>query len=276
MRGMRASIGRGLALAGDAWVRPLDGARDGGAKGTMTAESPGRPRNLSNFFAKKLDSLAGALLPAQCVLCGGRAGRDAICPACRHELPRLGDACPRCALPSPGGATCTDCIARPPPLDFAVAAFRYEFPVDRMIQALKYAGQLAHAQALGSALAGAWARAPALDALVPLPLAAARQRERGFNQAVEIARPVAAARDIVLDDGLARLRDTPPQASLALRERARNLRGAFVARHAFAGLRVAIVDDVMTTGASLHAAARALRAAGAREVGALVVARTLR
>jgi len=231
---------------------------------------------LSNFFAKKLDSIGCALLPAQCVLCGAAAGSAALCDACRRELPRLGDACPRCALPSPGRAVCGDCFVRPPPLDFAVAAFRYEFPVDRMIQALKYAGQLAHAQALGSALARASLDAGALDALVALPLAPARQRERGFNQAAEIARRVAAARGIALDDGLARLRDTPPQASLPLRERARNVRGAFTARHPFAGLRVAIVDDVMTTGTSMHAAARALRAAGAREVGALVVARTLR
>jgi ComF family protein len=245
----------------------------------MTAESPGRPRDLSNFFAKKLDSLADALLPAQCVLCGRRADRTATCGGCRHDLPRLGDACPRCALPSPGNAVCGDCLAHPPPLDFAVAAFRYEFPVDRMIQALKYAGQLAHAQALGIALADAVSGMDALDvidALVPLPLAPARQRERGFNQAVEIARRVAAARGTALDHGLVRVRDTPPQASLAPRERARNMRGAFVARHPFAGRRVAIVDDVMTTGASLHAAARALRAAGARVTGALVVARTLR
>jgi ComF family protein len=165
---------------------------------------------------------------------------------------------------------------RPPPVDFAVAAFRYEFPVDRMIQALKYAGQLAHADALGSALAEVSLAAGRLDALVALPLAAARQRERGFNQAAQIARRVAALRGIALLPGLVRVRDTPPQASLLPRERARNVRGAFAARRPFTGLRVAIVDDVMTTGASLHAAARALRAAGAREVGALVVARTLR
>jgi ComF family protein len=231
---------------------------------------------LSNFFAKKLDSLARALLPAQCVLCAGRATPGAICAACRRELPRMGDACPRCALPSRESALCGDCFVRPPPLDFAVAAFRYAFPVDRMIQALKYGGQLAHAEALGGALAEASLAAGVLDALVALPLADARQRQRGFNQAAEIARRVAAVRGIALAGGLARLRDTPPQASLPLRERARNVRGAFAAHRPFTGLRVAIVDDVMTTGASLHAAARVLRAAGAHEVGALVVARTLR
>jgi ComF family protein len=233
---------------------------------------------LSNFFAKKLYSGLRLLLPPHCLLCGAASGDAIACAACRRELPALGAACPRCALPSIGAAVCGDCFVRPPPLDFAVAAFRYAFPVDRMIQALKYRGTLAMADGLADALAIAVRRAgiARVDALVALPLAAARQRARGFNQAGEIARPLAAALAVRLDGGLARVRATPPQASLAWRERAQNVRGAFAAEHPFSGARVAIVDDVMTTGATLHAAARALRAAGAREVGAFVVARALR
>ena len=96
---------------------------------------------MSNFFSQKLYSGLRAALPAHCVVCGGESqggGGDAlVCAACRHELPRVGPACPRCALASTHSAVCGDCFVKPPPLRFVVAAFRYAFPVDRMVQALK-------------------------------------------------------------------------------------------------------------------------------------------
>ncbi len=178
-------------------------------------------------------------------------------------------------------AVCGDCFVSPPPLRHVVAAFRYAFPVDRMVQALKYGGQLAVASCLGDALAYAVLQQRMPDVAVPdiviaMPLAVARQRRRGFNQAGEIARRAARALDLRCESGLRRVRDTPPQASLPWAARARNMRDAFAATRRFDGKRVALVDDVMTTGATLHAAARVLRQAGAASVDAWVVARTLR
>ncbi|MEO5766636.1 MAG: phosphoribosyltransferase family protein [Casimicrobiaceae bacterium] len=166
---------------------------------------------------------------------------------------------------------------RPLPFSAAVAAWVYAFPADRLIHAFKYGGQLALAEPLADALCDAVARRAGSipDALVALPLAPSRQRERGFNQAGEIARRVAVSIGRPLIAGLARTRDAPPQASLAWSQRARNVRGAFEASACLAGRRVAIVDDVMTTGATLAAAALAARRAGALDVEAWVVARTL-
>jgi ComF family protein len=187
----------------------------------------------------------------------------------------LGDACPRCALASPGDALCGRCLASPPAYARTLAAWRYAFPADRLLQALKYEGRLSLADPLGDALAAAVvARGDLPGVLVALPLSRERQRTRGFNHAHEIARRVAFRVGVPLVAGLARIRDAPPQAGLAMRERARNVRDAFAATRSFAGLRVGLVDDVMTTGATLGAASRALLTAGARSVDALVVART--
>jgi len=217
------------------------------------------------------------LLPQDCALCGAGSGDSLLCFPCSASLPVVAAACPVCALPAPPGSVCGDCLARPPPFRAAVAAFVYAFPVDRLVHALKYGGQLALAEPLALALIGAIDRRarPPPDAVVALPLSPARQRERGFNQASEIARRVARAFGRPLVPGLARARDSPPQAALAWADRARNVRGAFLANPLLAGRRVAIVDDVMTTGATLATAARAARRAGALDVEAWVVARTL-
>jgi ComF family protein len=194
-----------------------------------------------------------------------------------RSLPRIASACPVCGLPSPGRATCRACVVRPPPFCATVAAWAYEFPVDRLVHAFKYGGRLALAEPLAAAtIAALAARTGALpDVVLALPLAPARQRERGFNQAHEIARRVAAGIGRPLVPGLSRPRDAPPQAALAWSERSRNVRSAFVGNPLLAGRRVAIVDDVMTTGATLAAAAVAARRAGAVDVEAWVVARTL-
>jgi ComF family protein len=184
-----------------------------------------------------------------------------------------------CASPSPQGLPCGACLGRAPAFAATIAACRYAFPVDRLVHALKYGHRLALAEPLGDALAAAVLRAPpsyrSPEAIVALPLAAARQRERGFNQAIELARVVARRTALPLAGGLVRTSASPPQASLRWPERRRNVRGAFGCTRAFTGQRVAIVDDVMTSGATLDAAASALRKAGASEVHAWVVARTL-
>ena len=138
---------------------------------------------------------------------------------------------------------------------------------------MKYGGALAYADYFAGALARGITVWP--DVLVALPLAPARQRQRGFNQAQEIARRLARLGSVPAVTGLVRTRDTPAQAALPWKERGRNVRNAFAALPAVAGRRIAIVDDVMTTGATLIAAASAARRAGARSVEVFVVARTL-
>ncbi len=217
-------------------------------------------------------------LPQRCELCAGVSGTALVCGACMRDLPWLARACPVCALPS-GGSVCGQCLSDPPPFDATIAAFSYAFPIDRLIHSLKYQGRLALAEWCADAIlaqrgnSGAGSRP---DRLVALPLAVPRQRERGYNQALEIARVIGARSGVpLLPRGLSRVRATPPQAALPWAERAKNVRGAFACDLDLSGLTVALVDDVMTTGASLAEAAKILKASGAASVENWVVARTL-
>src|SRR4051812_20323293 len=156
------------------------------------AECPRRDVKMSNPAAVLFDSVrtcirtAGRLLPQHCALCAAPCAYALVCERCDRALPRLGAACPRCAMPMAGGAVCGKCLARPPPWNRACAAFAYAFPLDRLVVAMKYRGVFAYADFLAHALAASITDAP--EVIVPLPLAAARQRARGFNQAAEIAR----------------------------------------------------------------------------------------
>lgn len=215
-------------------------------------------------------------MPAQpCLLCGAPSRERAWCDACEAALPYLIPAhCPQCALPAHGGAVCGHCLQRPPYFDRTVAAFAYDFPVDKLVQALKFNEHLALARSLARTLGLRIVVRP--DGIVPMPLHPARLRERGFNQSLELARHLARQLDIpLLSHAVQRVRDTPPQAGLRWKERKKNLRQAFSCDGAVAGKHIAIVDDVMTTGASLNELAKVLKAAGARDVSAWVVARTL-
>jgi ComF family protein len=252
---------------------------------------------LSNFLTSTFDSVRrGALdaarlaLPQRCELCAAVSGTDLVCGACTRALPWLTSACPVCALPTsgtaartPAGAICGHCLSDPPAFDATIAAFSYAFPVDRLIHAFKYQGRLALAEWCADAILARrerHERTPGVDLsrphrLVAMPLAVERQRERGYNQALEIARVVGARIGVpILRRGLMRIRATPPQAALPWAERAKNVRGAFACDVDLAGLTVALVDDVMTTGASVAEAARTLKASGAARVENWIVART--
>jgi ComF family protein len=229
----------------------------------------------SSGLKQHLSSFACSLLPYACVLCGAESGHAQICAPCDAELPRLAQRrCAVCALPLASGAVCGACLDSPPRYTRVIAAFSYRFPLDALIQAYKYGGRLAHARILGAALA-AVVDADA-DVIVAMPLAPGRLAERGFNQALEIARFIAGVTGIrLLPHACRKVIETAPQAALPWKERAKNVRRAFVCDADLRGQRVAVVDDVMTTGATLNELAKVLRKAGATEVAGWVVARTL-
>jgi ComF family protein len=198
------------------------------------------------------------------------------CDACRDELPgRLVPRCPVCAEEIPGAQVCGRCLRHPPAFSHVLAAASYAFPLDAVIQRLKYGRDLSLARPLAQLLIERVRQEAPPDLVVGMPLSARRIRERGFNQASEIARRVAAAIDARFEpDVVERVRDAAPQASLPLEQRASNIRGAFGVRGSLTGHTVAVVDDVLTTGASLNELAISLRAAGATAVVGWVLART--
>jgi ComF family protein len=236
-----------------------------------------------------LARLGQAVCRPRCLVCSepGHGGRD-LCLACTRILPWLGAACARCALPLAGvhaaaaageaaPASCGACLREPPPLAAVHAAFLYTFPLDRLLPRFKFHHDLAAGHLLAATMVDAFAGLPRPDALVPVPLHLGRLRSRGYDQAHELARPLAAALDVPLQPGLLRrIRATAPQSDLDAGARRGNVRGAFVpVRPTGARMpaHVALVDDVMTTGATLHAAALALHRAGVARVDAWVCAR---
>jgi ComF family protein len=223
-----------------------------------------------------LKRLSSLLFGGSCFLCRG-AAQGVLCPACDADLPRLAPAgemrlCPRCALASPGGALCGRCLAGPPAYDATVAGLAYAFPADTLVHALKFRGELALAPLLAAILSQ---RLPSerVDLVVPVPLSPGRLRSRGYNQSAEIARHLGsrAPLELFLCE---RSRDTAAQTDLPWSERRRNVRGAFRCARPIRGGTVAVVDDVMTTGATLDEIASVLKQAGAARVVNWVVART--
>jgi ComF family protein len=157
-----------------------------------------------------------------------------------------------------------------------IAALSYAFPADALVHSLKYQGNLAMASVLGelfNPLVGAIALP---DFIVPMPLHSSRLRERGFNQAMEIARSVSRhCGAALLPEACKRIKDTPSQAGLPWKERQKNIKNAFICETNLAGKRVAILDDVLTTGATLNELAKVIRQCGASEVTGWIIARTL-
>ena len=211
----------------------------------------------------KLDELGGLLLPPRCVLCGDRGQRPCLdlCGACEADLPTPGE-----PFANESG------ILRP-----CFAPFSYAYPVDHLVRALKYRGHLAVGRVLGTMLGervGALGLHAGVDVLLPVPLHPVRHSARGFNQSAEIARWVARRLQLRLDPRLAvRRRDTRPQVGLAVEQRHDNLADAFAVSTAVRGLRIALVDDVTTTGRTLQELAGTLVEAGARSVTGWCIAR---
>ena len=201
-----------------------------------------------------------------------------LCPACEADLPHLDPArCPVCAQASPSGDRCGHCLKTPPGFDRTTAIFSYAFPVDRLIQRLKYAEYFAAAPLFGAMLAERVVQAAPSSppqVFLPMPLHPNRLKARGFNQAVEITRELSRHTGIAMQsDWVERIRDTTSQAGLKRDARRKNLRGAFKCKTDVSGLHIGIVDDVMTTGSTLDALAETLKQAGSMEISCWVVAR---
>jgi ComF family protein len=236
------------------------------------------PSALASRFADLLGR-AGAALPSQCAICRAWPARP-VCEGCVQRFAQPVHRCRTCALPlAAGQVQCGGCLRRPPPLAGCFAAVDYAYPWSSCIARFKFREQVGWAHALADLMRHSPWTDPTLEqaALVlPMPLSAQRLRERGYNQAHELARRLAP--DKVDAHLLLRVRDTPPQRNLSRAERQRNVRGAFLVdplrTAALGGRAVVLVDDVMTSGASIFAAAEALRQAGAASVSALVLART--
>lgn len=228
---------------------------------------------MANKWVKVAQSL---LWPPRCIVCGGEGcdGRD-LCAACWRELPFASCCCQRCAEPLVGAGLCGRCLRSPPRFDHTFALFEYCDPVDSLIRRFKFDGQIHLARLLGEAMAEALpcGGEPA-DVVVPVPLHPRRLRQRGFNQALELGRFVAAKVGLPLwPEACERQFDTSPQTSKTARQRRNNLRGAFTVVADVTGLRIALIDDVMTTGSTADSLARSLKRAGAARVEVWVSAR---
>lgn len=259
------------------------------------------PNILDNcrYFALNMARAAVTqLLPQECLLCAGLSLQAPVCDECCGSLPTLpANRCPRCAMPVATAETCGRCTSHPPHFDATHAVFRYAKPGDRLITSLKYSHRLPAAAFLAKQLVQSLRRPRALpvhhdglhagirsaplgidapvDVVIGLPLHPHRLARRGFNQSVEIGRRAANALNIAFStDLIVRHRDTQPQADLPLKHRRANVRGAFSCPAKLAGRRIAVVDDVMTSGATLDEVARTLKRAGAVHVENWVLART--
>lgn len=216
------------------------------------------------------------LWPRLCLICAEPSTR-AFCGACAAVLPRCAHACVRCAAALPASAathTCGECQQAPPAFAATQALFLYRSPISDLVVQLKYAGRLHLARRLGAHFAAALAPSVVPDFILPVPLHRARLRTRGFNQSLELARPIATHLGVpLLVRGVERIHATRAQAELPRAARAKNVRNAFSLTVDLTGRRIAIVDDVMTTGETARALSRAVQAAGAAHIEVWVLAR---
>ncbi len=223
------------------------------------------------------------VLPSQCAVCRGW-GHQRLCAACLGRYAAVRPRCRQCAIGVPEGvALCGACLSQPPPFDRTIAALDYDHPWDELVQRFKFHAALDLAGVLAERLLAAVRQGDVAppDWLLPVPLAAGRLRERGYNQAWELARRVARRLPCASDAHLLlRMKDGPHQLALPPEKRAANVHGVFALeprrRQEVQGRVVAVVDDVMTTGATAAEIARTLKQAGARSVQIWVLARTPR
>ena len=204
------------------------------------------------------------LLPAQCLFCDNRS-KELVCQACHDYFPMLSDACQGCATPLVETAInrCERCQLLPPHYDSLTALYTYQAPISAMIKQLKYTEQLQSAQFFAAQFAKRFAAAPQPDYLIAMPLHETRLKERGYNQAALITHALSQHTKIPVFTAVRRNKPTLPQTTLSAKARAKNLANAFQCQDILTGMRVAIIDDVITTGATVQSLSRVLRKAGA-------------
>ena len=211
-----------------------------------------------------------------CALCG-EEGRRLVCSACCSDLPRLMLVCARCGLPS-HNSVCAACLVNPPRWQHLVAPFSFAYPIDKIIHAFKYSGAIFWHSFLAAEMVrrGLTLKVPIPDVLIPVPMHPRRLADRGFNQALELARGIGREMDVpILAGATARTESGLPQVGLSAGKRWQNIRGAFTATLSDAAPRsVAIVDDILTTGATANELAQVLRRTGIKKIQVWVVART--
>lgn len=236
-----------------------------------------------NIRLKFNQLLSRSPIKQRCLLCASHDSEDVgLCNACLNSLPwHNTPQCPQCGLSTQiVHATCSRCLSSPPDFDATHALFSYNFPIDRMLQHYKYKNSLHLADTFASLLHrkrfSKYSTQNHIDLIIPMPMHPARLKERGFNQALEIAKLLSKDMQIKLDyTSCQRSKYTPPQASLPLKERVKNIHGVFHCQQNLQGLKIAIVDDVMTTGASLNEVSKTLKQAGSDHVECWAIARTL-
>ncbi len=233
-----------------------------------------------------LSYLVQRVYPPRCLLCGHTGQKQGyvavdLCTHCQQRLPLNEAACLSCALPLPkdvsSGTICGRCLKKPPAFDISLSLFRYEQPIVWLIQQLKFNDRLAHARLLGGMLAQKtllYDRLP--QCIIPVPLFSRRLRQRGFNQSVELAKPVAKLTGLPLElDLLERVKQTESQTALDAKKRRKNIKGAFRVVKDIPYQHVAIIDDVVTTGSTVNEIARVLKRAGVKHVDVWSIARAI-
>ena len=222
------------------------------------------------------------LFTSSCVLCDEDvAGAVSLCAPCRADLPTTFNSCSRCGLglqEELNAMQCGQCQQCPPPIDYLVSALDYSYPVDYLVSQLKFHGKLTHANILSQLLLDKIQSQPfdRPDMIIPVPLHINRLRSRGFNQALEIARPISKALRIpVATQYLKRTKQTHAQSLLKAKERQENMQHSFELVKLLAVQHVVLLDDVVTTGATVYELAKLLRHSGVARIGVWTVARTL-
>lgn len=219
------------------------------------------------------------LLPISCLLCHGRAEKHDLCSACKQDLPWLENVCQRCAVPlgNETQAHCGRCQKMPPYYDSSVVLFEYVEPINHMLNKFKFHHQLCYGNLFGNLLAERLAchNIPLPELVIPVPLHPARLRVRGYNQALELARPLAKILKLKLNySALIRRHNTAQQSLLAKTQRYANVQGAFQLIRPLTARYVALLDDVITTGSTINACSKILKAGGVENIAVLAIAKT--
>jgi len=224
-----------------------------------------------------------SLFPPICLLCSSTDTNEMdICNPCMDDLSHNINCCRICALPlsqhSPDSPICGNCLRQPPPFDNCHAIFAYSYPISNLISGFKFSGKLENGRLLAQLLIRSIEanRLPLPELILPVPLHRSRLRERGFNQALELALPLGRHFGIPVDiHRCKRTRATEAQSNLHKRERQKNIRGAFSLKHKLEHSHVAILDDVVTTGSTITELARTLKSSGVSQVDIWALARTI-